>query len=407
MPVPINGLTMESFNRRTDFPALAGNNLAFLDTAASAQKPRPVVDAMLAVMEGHYANIHRGLYKYSNQTTAAFEAARGKVARFIGGRETEVVFTRNTTEGINLVAQSWGRAHLAAGDEVILTEMEHHANLVPWRLLADQIGIVVKYIPVKDGALDLSAIPFTEKTKFVSFTHISNALGTINPAKDIVARVRAFNPDIKVLIDGSQSVPHMKVDMRDIGADFFVWTGHKLYGPTGIGVLWGREDLLNAMPPYQGGGDMIETVAFDIVTYKNAPARFEAGTPAIVEAIGLGAAIDYITQIGWQDIASHEKALSDTLYKRLAARSDIRVLSPAKDRAGIVSFVPLQGDTADVAMILDQCDVAVRVGHHCCQPLMGVLGVRGTVRASLGLYSTPDDINALEEGLNKASKLLG
>jgi cysteine desulfurase/selenocysteine lyase len=397
---------MALFNRRADFPALAGNQIAFLDSAASAQKPRAVVDAMLTVMEGHYANIHRGLYKFSNETTAAFEAARGKIAKFIGAPVDEVVFTHNSTESINLVAQSWGRANLKPGDEVLLTEMEHHANLVPWHLLRDQIGIVIKYIPVLDGALDLSNIPLSENTKIVSFTHISNALGTINPAKDIIGRVRAYNPDIKILVDGSQSAVHMKIDVRDLGADFFVFTGHKLYGPTGVGVLWGKRDILNAMPPYQGGGDMIETVSLDHVTYKSAPARFEAGTPAIVEVIGLGAAVDYVTSLGWDAIAAHEKALSDTLYKRLSARGDLKIHSPAQNRAGIVSFTCHKADMADLAMILDQCNVAVRVGHHCCQPLMGKLGVTGTVRASLALYSTPDDINALEAGLDKAVKML-
>jgi len=398
---------------RADFPALggtmSGQPVVFLDSAASAQKPRSVIDALNKVMEGGYANIHRGLYEFSAETTAAFEAARRRIARFIGGDTDETVFTRNTTEGINLVAASWGRANLAAGDEIILTEMEHHANLVPWHMLRDELGVVIKYIPVTDtGELDLARLGdlLTAKTKLVSFTHVSNALGTINPAKDIVGRVRSFNKDIKILIDGSQSAPHMKIDVRDLGSDWFVFTGHKLYGPTGIGVLWGRAGVLAEMPPYQGGGDMIETVTLDGSTYKQAPAKFEAGTPAIAEVIGLGAAVDYIDFLGWDAIATHEKALSDTLFKRLSARKDLSILGASKNRIGVVSFNMVGSASADIGMILDKCGVAVRTGHHCCMPLMKRFGVEGTVRASLALYSTPDDINALEAALDKAAKLL-
>ena len=385
-----------------------GQTLAFLDSAASAQKPFYVIDAVAGAMDDHYANIHRGLYEFSGRTTTEFEAVRGKVARFLGGDEREIVFTRNATESINLVAASWGRMNLKAGDEIILTEMEHHANLVPWHLLRDQLGVVIKYIPVVDGALNVDALSdlLSDKTKLISFTHISNALGTINPVKDIVGRVRVFNNDIRILVDGSQSAVHMQVNVRDLGCDWFVFTGHKLYGPTGVGVLWGRDEIMQAMPPYQGGGDMIAHVTLEGTTYKPSPFRFEAGTPAIAEVIGLGAAIDYINNIGWASITAHEKALSDTLYARLSARNNLKILSPARNRAGIVSFTVEGADSADIGMILDKCGVAVRVGHHCCEPLMAKLGVTGTIRASLALYSTIDDIAALEAGLDKAAKLL-
>lgn len=400
-------------NWRADFPALAGTMsgqpVVFLDSAASAQKPRSVLDAMNAVLEGSYANIHRGLYEFSGATTASFEAARRRIARFIGADGEEIVFTRNSTEAINLVASSWGRGNLKSGDEIILTEMEHHANLVPWHMLRDELGIIIKYIPVTDaGELNLDKLEelLTKQTKLVSFVHISNALGTVNPAKDIVGRVRSYNKDIKILIDGSQSAVHMKIDVRDLGCDWFTFTGHKLYGPTGVGVLWGKPEILNAMPPYQGGGDMIEKVTLDGATYKPAPARFEAGTPAIAEVIGLGAACDYIDFLGWDAIALHEKALADTLYKRISARKGVKVIGTSKNRAGIVSFLIDGAAPADIGMILDKCGVAVRTGHHCCMPLMQRFGIEGTVRASLALYSTPDDINALEAALDKCTKLL-
>jgi cysteine desulfurase/selenocysteine lyase len=341
--------------------------------------------------------------------TGEFETGRAKVAAFLNAAENEIVFTRNATEGINLVAASWGRANLQAGDEIILTEMEHHANIVPWHLLRAEKGVTIKYIPVTDGGdLDLDALDtlLTSKTKLVSFMHVSNTFGTINPAKDIAARVKSYNKDIKILIDGAQSAPHMPIDVKALGCDFFVFTGHKLYGPTGIGVLWGRAELLDAMPPYQGGGDMIERVRKESTTFKPAPQRFEAGTPAIAEVIGLGAAIDYMNAIGWEAIAAHEEALKGDLLARLSARKDIRILGNPKNRAGIVSFTVNGAAFADIGMILDQCGVAVRTGHHCCQILMDRLGIEGTVRASLALYSTEAELDALEEGLDKARKLL-
>lgn len=383
--------------------------LAFLDTAASSQKPQCVIDSMVDVLEGKYANIHRGLYAVSQELTEAYEDVRKKVARFINApSERTIVFTRNTTEAVNLVAQSWGRAYLQPGDEIILSEMEHHANIVPWQILRDQIGIVIKTIPFDEcGVLDLEHFQqlLSQKTKFVGIVHISNALGTINPVKKIVDIAKDFYPDIKVLIDGSQAVVHGPVDVSDIGADFYAFTGHKLYGPTGIGVLYGNEDILNAMPPYQGGGDMIEHVRFEHTTYKEAPFRFEAGTPPIVEVIGLGAAIDYLSGIGMIRIADYETDLVSYGTDCLKTVKGLTLYSRAPQRAGIFSFTMDIAHTGDIGMVLDQCGVAVRTGHHCCMPIMQKLGVDGTVRASLGLYSNKNDIDRLVEGLEKVYSL--
>lgn len=400
---------------RSDFPVLQktmnGQPVVFLDSGASAQKPRAVIDAMRAVMDTDYANIHRGLYQFSQVTTAKFEAVRQKVADFIGAAsEKEIVFTRNTTEAINLVAQSWGRAHLQAGDEIIISGMEHHANIVPWQLLRDQIGVIIKVIPVlDDGTLDLAAYKalLGPQVKLVAVVHISNALGTINPVAQMVAMARLANPAIKILIDGSQAVVHGAVNVTALGPDFYVFTGHKLYGPTGVGVLYGRFDVLQSMPPYQGGGDMIERVTFEKTTYKDAPARFEAGTPAIIEVIGLGAAIDYVSMIGMNVIAAQEHALLSYALDRLRAVGGLTLYGPMENRAGIISFTADWGHASDIAMVLDQCGVAVRSGHHCCMPLMQRFDVDATVRASLGLYSNTDDIDALVNGLLKARELLG
>ncbi len=399
---------------RSDFPVLEaqvnGKPLTYLDTASSAQKPNIVFGVMRDVMDHYYANIHRGLYQNSQATTRAFENVRIKAAEFINAPSaTEIVFVRNTTEAINLVSQSWGRTFLKAGDEILLTQMEHHANIVPWQLLRDQIGVVIKVVPVlDDGTLDFDAIDglLTEKTKLVSFTHISNALGTINPAQDIVRKVKAYNSDIKVLIDGSQSAVHLSVDVQALGCDFFCFTGHKLYGPTGVGVLWGKYDVLETMPPYQGGGDMIETVTFAHTVYKEPPARFEAGTPAIIQVIGLGAAIDYVRAIGIEDIAAHEKKLFDSAMRALGDIEGITYYGTAADKAGIISFTMKGAHTSDIAMILDKQGVAVRSGHHCCMPLMTRFGVDGTVRASFGLYNNENDVISLVKALKKAKELL-
>lgn len=403
---------MESF--RDHFPILRqqinGQNFAYLDTASSAQKPRAVINAMTSAMEERYANIHRGLYSFSQAMTQDYESVREKVARFIGAEsENEIVFTRNTTEAINLVAHSWGRDNLGAGDEIILTEMEHHANLVPWQLLADEIGFTIKYIPVRDdGTLDMERFEalLSPATKFVGVVHISNALGTVNNVSKIIGIAKDFYPEIKVLVDGSQAVVHSVVNMQELGCDFYAFTGHKLYGPTGVGVLYGRYEVLNAMRPYQGGGDMIETVSLYDVTYKPAPAKFEAGTPAIIEVIGLGAAIDYLNGLDFGEIMAHEARLLEYMQSALAKIDGLRFFGTAPEKAGIISFAADWGHTSDIAMILDQCGVAVRTGHHCCMPLMERFQIDGTVRASIGLYTNKFDIDALMRGLEKAKDML-
>ncbi|GJL84642.1 MAG: cysteine desulfurase [Micavibrio sp.] len=398
---------------RDDFPVLQtkmhGKPLAFLDSGASAQKPQAVIDVMNNVYEGGYSNIHRGLYEISQNLTADYEAVRSKVAEFIGApSEKNIVFTGNATEGINLVARSWGRTFLQKGDEIILTEMEHHANIVPWQMLRDEIGVVIKTILFDErGALDLEAFErlLTHKTRLVSFVHISNALGTVNPARKIIEIAKDFYPDMRVLVDGSQGVVHNAVNMVDLDADFYVFTGHKLYGPSGIGVLYGKEELLNAMPPYKGGGDMIERVSFEETTYKDAPYKFEAGTPPIVEVIGLGTAIDYVSAIGMENIAVHEAALLVYGTEKLREIDGLTIHGAAPEKAGILSFTIDGTHPSDIGMILDQCGVAIRAGHHCCMPLMDKLNLDATVRASLGLYSNKNDIDQLVEGLHKVKEM--
>lgn len=406
-------MTRDVSNARADFPVIGtqmnGKPLAFLDSAASAQKPQVVIDAMNAVLESGYSNIHRGLYKISQDLTTAYEAVRPKVASFIGAKsEREIIFTRNTTAAINLVASSWGRANLQKGDEIILTAMEHHANIVPWQMLAQEVGFEIKVVPFDArGVLDMDAFVklLSDKTKFVGVVHISNALGTINPVEEIVKIAKEYNPDIITLIDGTQSAVHMPVNVQDIGCDFFCFTGHKLYGPTGIGVLYGRADVLADMPPYQGGGDMIEQVSFSGTTYKEPPFRFEAGTPAITEVIGLGAAIDYVQSFGMQSIAAHESEMLGYAEKKLSALKTLKLHSTAPDKAGVISFTMDGIHASDIGMVLDQCGVAVRTGHHCCMPLMAALGVDATTRASIGIYTHKADIDALVSGLKKCEEL--
>lgn len=396
---------------KRDFPVFKSHpELAYLDTASSAQKPAQVLDAMLEMQTQDYANIHRGLYGLSQKSTERYEAARKTVADFIQApSENNVVFTRNATEAINLVAASWGTANLKSGDEIIISGMEHHANIVPWQLLCARSGAILKVIPVlDDGALDMEAFQslLSDKTRLVASVHISNALGTVNPVQEIIQTAKKYNPEIITLIDGSQAVVHGRVNVGQIDPDFYAFTGHKLYGPTGIGVLYGREDLLNAMPPYQGGGDMIERVSFEQTTYKAAPAKFEAGTPAFVQAVGLAAAINYITAHGVDNIAVHEHELRKAVTPRLSDIDGIKIYGTAKDKAGIISFTAEWAHHSDIAMILDQCGVAVRSGHHCCMPLMQRFGIDGTVRVSFGLYNDARDCDTLIEGLEKARKLL-
>jgi cysteine desulfurase / selenocysteine lyase len=394
-----------------DFPALAqkvnGYPVAYLDSAASAQKPQAVIDAMTRVMTDHYSNVHRGVYSFGAKTSAAFEVARVKVAKFLNAAsENEIVFTRNATEAINLVAATWGRQFLKAGDEVIVSELEHHANIVPWSFLQKDSGVVLKVIPVlPDGSLDMQAFDalLSSKTKLLAITHMSNALGTVVPVAEMIAKAQAVGA--KALVDGSQAVVHLNVDVQALGADFYVFTGHKLYGPSGIGVLYGKASVLADMPPYQGGGEMIEQVTFEQVTFKEPPYRFEAGTPAIVEAIGLGAAIDWMADADKAEILAHEAKLLQAAEEKLASLGGVKVFSNAPDRASILSFNIDQVHPHDVATIFDQLGLCVRAGHHCAQPLMKVFGVPATVRASFAVYNTMDDVDRLAEGILKVKRL--
>jgi cysteine desulfurase/selenocysteine lyase len=399
---------------RSDFPILNrelnGKPMAFLDTAASAQKPEVVIDAMCDMMRSYYANVHRGLHSLSQESSEAYESVRAKVASFINSEENEVVFTRSTTGAINLVAYSYGSNFLKAGDEILITHMEHHANIVPWQLLKERLDIELKIIPVlDDGSLDMEAYKklLSSKTKMVSVVHVSNVLGTINDVKQITKIAKEYSDEIKVLVDGSQSVVHGKVDVKDIGCDFFVFTGHKLYGPTGCGVLWGKYNVLDTMPPFEGGGDMVDKVTLEKSTFKSPPFRFEAGTPAIVEVVGLGAAIEYVSSVGHELIVEHEEALMNYGTKMLQEVEGIKIYGTSKHKTGVISFVADWGHCSDIGMILNEAGVAVRTGRHCCEPIMDRFDIQGTVRASFGLYSNKDDIDALISGLKTAKRLLG
>ena len=393
---------------RQDFPILSetvyGKPLVYFDNGASAQKPRQVIDSMREVFEHSYTNVHRGAHYLSQQLTDRYEAVRETVARFLNAPSPEqIVFTRNTTEAINLVAASYGRTHLKAGDEIVLSVMEHHANIVPWQLLRDEKGVVLKVVPVDEtGALDMDAFAraLGPKTRLVAIAHCSNVLGTVTPAAEI-ARL-AHEKDVPVLFDGSQSVVHMPVDVQAIDADFYVFTGHKLYGPNAIGALYGKAELLASMPPYQGGGDMIERVTFEKTTYQQPPYRFEAGTPPIVETIGLGVAIDYVSALGMAAIAAHERELRRYATERLGEVGGIRLFGTAADKAAILSFVQEGIHPMDTAMWLDRAGVAVRVGQHCAEPLMSHLGIDGAVRASLGLYNTKAEVDVMIDALTAA-----
>jgi cysteine desulfurase/selenocysteine lyase len=397
---------------RDDFPILArlvhGKPLVYLDTGASAQKPRQVLDAMARAQTECYANVHRGAYWLSETATSRFEAARETVRGFVNaGDEREIVFTANATDSINLVAQTWGRANLGPGDAILITELEHHANIVPWQMLRDEKGIELRVAPITDdGALDMAGFErlLDERVKLVAVAHCSNVLGTILPVADIVARAHAVGA--RVLLDGSQAVVHGPVDVRALDCDFYAFTGHKLYGPTGIGVLFGKLDLLEAMPPWKGGGDMIESVTFEKTTYAAPPARFEAGTPPIVEAIGLAAAVDYVQAIGMAAIAAHEADLLRYAMQQLASVEGLTVHGTAPHKAAVLSFTVDGLHPQDLAMVLDRSGLCLRAGHHCAEPLMRRLGVAGTIRASFGLYNTRSDVDVLTGALEKARNLL-
>jgi cysteine desulfurase/selenocysteine lyase len=397
---------------RGDFPILArrvfGKPLVYLDNGASAQKPRQVIDTMRDVMENDYANVHRGVHFLSQRATDRYEAARDKVARFIGAEVREIVFTRNATEAINLVAASYGRAFFERGDEVVVSEMEHHANIVPWQVLETERGIRLRVVPVDDAGIlrmDVYASLLGPKTKLVALTHCSNVLGTVTPAEEIVRLAHARG--VPVLLDGSQAVVHRKVDVKALDADFYVFTGHKLYGPSGIGVLYGKYDMLAKMPPYQGGGDMIRSVSFAGTTFKDPPERFEAGTPAIVEAIGLGAAVDYVASLGHDAIAAHEAMLLDAATRRLSAIPGLRIYGTAPEKAAIIAFTLEAAHAHDIGTIVDRAGVAVRTGHHCAQPLMERLGVPATARASFGLYNTLAEVDVLVDAVKSVREIFG
>ena len=398
---------------RKDFPALHqkvyGKPLVYLDNAATSQKPQAVINAITRFFTIENSNIHRGVHYLSEQATKAYEEARNKVKEFINAREArEVVFCRSTTEGINLIAQSYGRNFLKAGDEIVLTAMEHHSNIVPWQILCEQIGAVLRVAPINDaGELLLSEFEklLNPKTKLVSVTHISNALGTINPVERIVEMAHRRN--IPMVIDGAQAAPHLKIDVQKLDCDFYLFSGHKMFGPTGIGVVYGKAHLLEAMPPYQGGGDMILSVTFEKTTYNVIPHKFEAGTPNIAGAIGLGATIDYLGGLGMENIAAYEQELLEYGTERLASIPGLRLIGTAKKKASILSFVMEGIHPHDIGTILDREGIAVRTGHHCAQPVMQRFGVPATVRASLAFYNTNEEIDALVTGLLEARKVFG
>lgn len=397
----------------TDFPILArpvhGRRLAYLDNGATTQKPQSVIDAQASYYSESNANIHRGVHWLSQHSTDLYDQGRERVRGFLNAAHTaEIVFTRGTTEAINLVAFSWGRVNLKAGDEILLSGMEHHSNIVPWQMVAEQTGAIIKVIPVTDdGELDMEAFTtlLGDRTRFVGVCHVSNALGTINPVEEIIRQARAVGA--VVLLDGAQAVAHQPVDVQALGCDFYAFSGHKLYGPTGIGALYGRKELLEAMPPWQGGGDMIHTVSFEGSTYAETPQKFEAGTPNIAGVVGLDAAIAYVQEIGLEHIAAHEDQLLKYACQELASVPGMRFIGQAKQRAGIVSFV-LEGiHPHDLGTILDMEGVAIRAGHHCAMPLMTRFGLPGTARASFALYNTLADVDALVAGLHKARRLFG
>lgn len=397
---------------RQDFPILSqkvhGKPFVFLDSGASAQKPKQVIEAMRFVMEAQYANVHRGLHYMSEKASDAYENVRDKVAELLNaGSREEIVFTRNATESINLIAYTWGRTALKPGDAVAVSEMEHHANLVPWQMLRDAHGTELRIVKITDsGELDWDSLEqvFADgKVKLLALTHMSNVLGTYTPVERLAKF--AHERGAKILLDGAQAIVHRAVDVRAIDADFYVFSGHKLYGPTGIGVLYAKAEILDAMPPFMGGGDMIASVSYEKSIWAKPPHRFEAGTPAIIETIGLGAAIDYVRAIGFETIAAHEQHLTEHALSTLSQIEGLRILGSAQDRGGVISFVMKDAHAHDIATLLDRQGIAVRAGHHCAEPLMGRLGVSSTARATFGLYTLPEEIDALATGLERVRKI--
>ncbi len=403
------GLDVERI--RKDFPILAervhDKSLVYLDSAASAQKPRAVIDVMARTMETRYANVHRGLHWLSERCSDAYEGARDRVARFLNAEREEVVFVRNATEAINLVSYTFGYTALQPGNAIAVSQMEHHANLVPWQMLRDARGIELRIVRVTESGEidfgDLERVFADRRVKLLAVTHMSNVLGTYTPVERLVAFAHAHGAHI--LVDGAQAVVHRRVDVRALGVDFYVFSGHKLYGPTGIGVLYGKRALLQSMPPFLGGGDMIGSVSYERSTWAEPPYRFEAGTPAIVEAIGLGAAIDYIEAIGFDAIATHERVLTDHALRTLSGISGLKIIGNAQDRGGIVAFTLDRIHAHDVATLLDKQGIAVRAGHHCAEPLTRRFGVDSTARASFGIYTTRAEIDLLAAGIERLKKV--
>ena len=396
---------------RADFPILAqdirGQSLVYLDSAASAQKPRQVIDCVSEVYETGYANVHRGLHYLSEKATADYEGAREKIRAFMNAESSaEIIYTRGASEAINLVAASWGGANIGPGDEIVISEAEHHSNIVPWQILRDQKDAVLRVLPVDDeGAVHLDQFRglLSERTKIVAVTHVSNVLGTVYPIKEM-ARL-AHQVGAVILIDGCQGITHMPVDVRDLDCDFYAFSGHKLYGPSGIGVLYGKAALLEAMPPYQSGGDMIERVTFEKSTWAELPHKFEAGTPAIAQAIGLGAAVDYVSQVGMAAIAAHEQELLTYTTQRLASVPGLRLIGTAPGKVSVVSFVMDCAHPHDISTIIDQTGVAIRAGHHCAQPLIDRFDIPSAARASFGMYNTVEEADRLVAGLEKVKEI--
>ncbi|WP_373259819.1 aminotransferase class V-fold PLP-dependent enzyme [Phocaeicola vulgatus] len=396
---------------REDFPILDrevyGKPLIYLDNGATTQKPRQVVEAITDEYYSVNANVHRGVHFLSQQATELHEASRETVRRFINARSSnEIVFTRGTTESINLLASSFADSQMKEGDEVIVSVMEHHSNIVPWQLQAARKGIVLKVIPMNDRGellLDEYEKLFSERTKLVSFAHVSNVLGTVNPAKEMIATAHAHG--VPVLIDGAQSVPHMKVDVQDLDADFFAFSGHKIYGPTGVGVLYGKEEWLDKLPPYQGGGEMIQSVSFEKTTFNELPFKFEAGTPDYIGTTALAKALDYVSAIGMENIAAHEHELTLYAMQRLKEINGMRIFGEAEHKSSVISFLVGNIHHLDMGTLLDRLGIAVRTGHHCAQPLMIRMGIEGTVRASFGLYNTKEEIDILAAGIERVSRM--
>ena len=403
-------MTTELLSRKADFPGMVtadGAPWHYLDTAATSQKPQAVVDAMSRALGRDYATVHRGVYGRSAEMTLGYEAARRRVAGFVGGQEDEIVFTRGATEAINLVAATWGAANLKAGDRILLSVLEHHSNIVPWQMLRERTGVEIDVCPLtEDGRIDIDAARqiVDKRHKLLALSHVSNVLGS---RLDVAAAAElAQSVGAKLLLDGCQAVPRLKVDVAALGCDFYVFSAHKLYGPTGIGALWAKSELLQAMPPYQGGGSMIDRVTFEKTTWADAPQRFEAGTPAITEAIAFAAAVDYVEAIGMDAAERHEMALTAKAREALGRINSLRLFGP-EDSAGIVSFTMDGIHPHDLGTILDEENVAIRAGHHCAQPLMDHLGVPATARASFGIYSDEDDIAALIRGIERTIRIFG